>query len=74
MWRIIRKRQSYSHNTRKCCLWLNRKLDIALYESENLLNKKWNSCPNVVIKASSCYCVMILKAVNDVNFKETITL
>ena len=39
-WRIIRKCLPYNYNSRKCYLCLNEKLEIALYEGENLLNKK----------------------------------
>ena len=39
-WRIIRKCPPYNYNSRKCYLCLNEKLEIALYEGENLLNKK----------------------------------
>ena len=39
-WRIIRKFLPYNYNSRKCCLCLNEKLEIALYEGGNLLNKK----------------------------------
>ena len=39
-WRIIRKCLPYNYNSRKCYLSLNKKLEIALYEGENLLNKK----------------------------------
>ena len=39
-WRIIRKSLSYDYNSKKCYLCLNEKLEIALYEGENLLNKK----------------------------------
>ena len=40
MWRIIRKCPPFNYNSRKCYLCLNEKLEIALYEGENLLNKK----------------------------------
>ena len=57
-WRIIRKCLLYNYNSRKCYLCLNeRKLEIALYEGENILNKKRGSFPNAVIKTTSCYCV-----------------
>ena len=39
-WRIVRKCPPYNYNSRKCYLCLNEKLEIALYEGENLLNKK----------------------------------
>ena len=39
-WRIIRKCLPYNHISRKCYLYLNEKLKIALYEGENLLKKK----------------------------------
>ena len=39
-WKIIRKCLPYNYNSRKCYLCLNEKLEIALYEGENLLNKK----------------------------------
>ena len=39
-WRIIRKCLPYNYNSRKCYLCLNEKLEMALYEGENLLNKK----------------------------------
>ena len=39
-WRTIRKCLPYNYNSRKCYLCLNEKLEIALYEEENLLNKK----------------------------------
>ena len=39
-WRIIRKCLPYNYNSRKCYLCLNEKLEIALNEKENLLNKK----------------------------------
>ena len=39
-WRIIKKCPPYNYNSRKCYLCLNEKLEIALYEGENLLNKK----------------------------------
>ena len=39
-WSIIRKCLPYNHNSRKCHLSLNEKLEIALYEGEDLLNKK----------------------------------
>ena len=39
-WRIIRKCLPYNYNSRKCYLSLNEKLEIALYEGENLLHKK----------------------------------
>lgn len=61
-------------NSVKCYLWFNGKLEIALHERENLLNKNRKFGANVVIDASSCYCIMILKTENDVNFKETIIL
>ena len=73
-WRIIRKCPPNNYNSRRCYLCLNEKLEIALYEGKNLLNKKRNSLPNAIIKTSSCYCVMIPKTENDVIFKETIIL
>ena len=39
-WRMIRKCLPYNYKSRKCYLQLNEKLEIALYERENLLNKK----------------------------------
>ena len=39
-WRVTRKCLPYNYNSRKCYLCLNEKLEIALYEGENLLNKK----------------------------------
>ena len=39
-WRITRKCPPYNYSSRKCYLCLNEKLEIALYEGENLLNKK----------------------------------
>ena len=39
-WRIIRKCLPCNYNSRKYYLSLNEKLEIALYEGENLLNKK----------------------------------
>ena len=39
-WRIIGKSLPYNYNTRNCYLCLNEKLEIALYEEENLLYKK----------------------------------
>ena len=39
---IIRKCLPYSYNSRKCYLCLNEKLEIALYEEENLQIRKWN--------------------------------
>ena len=39
-WKIVRKWPPYNYNRRKCYLCLNEKLEIALYEGENLLNKK----------------------------------
>ena len=38
--RIIRKCLPYNYSSRKCYLCLNEKLEIALYEGENLLIKK----------------------------------
>ena len=38
-WRIIRKCLPYNYNTRKCYLCLNEKLEIALFDKENLLNQ-----------------------------------
>ena len=40
IWRIIRKCRLYNYNSKECYLCLNEKLEIALYEGENLLNKK----------------------------------
>ena len=73
-WRIIRKCLLYNYNSRKCYLCLNEKLEIALYEGENLLNKKRNSFANAVIKTSSCYYVMIPRTENYVCCKEAIIL
>ena len=73
-WRIIRKCPPYNYNSRKCYLCLNEKLEIALYEGENLLNKKTKLISNAVIKTSSCYCVMIPRTENDIISKETIIL
>lgn len=39
------------------------KLEMALYEGDNLLNKKRNSLPNATIKTS--YCILILKTENS---------
>ena len=39
-WTIVRKCLPYNYNSRKCYLCLDEKLEIALYEGENLLNKK----------------------------------
>ena len=39
-WRIVRKCLPYNYNSRKWYLCLNEKVEIALYEGENLLNKK----------------------------------
>ena len=39
-WRIVWKCPPYNYNSRKCYLCLNEKLEIALYEGENLPNKK----------------------------------
>ena len=71
-WRIIRKCLPYNYNSRKCYLCLNEKLEIAVYELENLLNKK----TELISKCHdhSCYCVMIARTGNDVIFKETILL
>ena len=62
-WIIIWKCLPYNYNSRKCYLCLNEKLEIVLYEGENLIRKR-NLFPNVVIKTSSCYCVMIPRAEN----------
>ena len=50
-------------------LCLSEKLEIALYEGENLLNKKTTNFQNTVVKTSSCYCVMILKTENELFLK-----
>ena len=39
-WGIIRKCLPYNYNSRMCYLGFNEKLEIALYEGENLLNTK----------------------------------
>ena len=39
-WGIIRKWFPDNYNSRKCYLCLNEKLEKALYEGQNLLNKK----------------------------------
>ena len=51
-------------------LCLSEKLEIALYEGENLLNKKTTNFQNTVVKTSSCYCVMILKTENELFLKK----
>ena len=44
-WRIIRKYLPHNHNSRKCYLCQNEKLEIALHEGENLLNEKTELIP-----------------------------
>ena len=39
-WRIIRKYLPYNFNSRKCYFCLDKKLETALYEGNNLLNKR----------------------------------
>ena len=39
-WRIIRKYLPYNYNSRKCYFCLDKKLETALYEGNNLLNKR----------------------------------
>ena len=70
----MRKCLPYNYNSKKCHLCLNEKLEIALYEGENLLNKKTELISKCRHKTSSCYCVMILRTENDVICKETIIL
>ena len=40
VWNTVRKHQSYNPNTKKCSLYLNKKLEIARYNGYNLLNKR----------------------------------
>ena len=46
-WRIIRKCTPFNTTKRKCCLYLNEKLEIAFYKGDKLLNKRselFNKC------------------------------
>ena len=68
----IRKCLPYNYN-RKCFLSLNKKLEIALYEGEKLLNKK----TELIFKYRHQNKFMLLRhdsTENDVIYKETITL
>ena len=39
-WEIVRKISRYNPNSKRCCLRLNEKLEIATYQGNNSLNKK----------------------------------
>ena len=71
-WRIIRKCLPYNYNIRKCYLCLNEKLEIALYERENLLNKETALTSKCRHQNKFMLCLMILRTNNDVICKETI--
>ena len=73
-WRMIRKCIPQNYHSRKCYLYLNETLEIALYEGENLLNKK----TKLVFKCHYQNEFILLrhdsKGWNDVISKETIML
>ena len=57
-WRITGKCLPYSYNSRKYYLFLNEKLEIALSEGENLLNKKMeliSECRHLFCKRTGWY-------------------
>ena len=73
-WRIIRKRLPYNYNIRKCYLCLNKKLEIALYEGENLVNKKMKLISKCRHQNKFILLRQIPRTENDVSSKETIIL
>ena len=67
-------RKSNDYNNRKCYLYLSKKLEVSLYEGNNLVNKNRISFSNTVIQISSCYSFFFLKLKMASLLKKTLLL
>ena len=87
-WRIVRKCLTYNCNIIKCYLCQNKKLEIALYEGKNLLDKKteliWCHPITTYAKFSeklisffkfliiNCHCLKVFRNRNQITFLKDI--